>query len=490
MQTRATAIAEAIGLGWALGLAYLTAVYFICYLCALPMVACVAVAVVTTCLLTAVTWRLTMLPRCAANVVQQSRTVIYGRLVAAACAMLPLAATAWMAVRSPLAGWDGWSIWAFKAVAFADGGPALRYFRDPTTLHTHPDYPLNVSIAESLALHLPGGLALPLATLVGPACFVALLCLVYSGLARLYGAGAAAIGTAVLAALPIFVYNVPAASADVPLALYTGGSATYLLLWWTYRQRRDALLACLLAGGAAWTKKEGLAIAAITLGVYVGFELWQAWRQRRLPRGAAVMPLIAALAIPLPWLLFVRLVHPLPRDFDPVTLTTFIHHLARLPHVALLVGQQMLMWDNWGSFWILLGLVLVARGRDLAPAGHALIALLGGQIGLYIGVFAFSNWQSYVVHAQGTLDRLLLQATPLAVLCLVVCVCAPRPQPHEPSETEALLLHDHRLEGVQISYHRSGVLTAGPGVIEQTDAVSATRAAHLGARLDDGRDGA
>lgn len=487
MQTRTTAIVEAIGLGWALGLAYLTAVYFICYLAALPMVACVTIAVVMACLLTVVTVRLTVLPRFATNTAQLSRATMYGRLAAGACAMLPLAATVWMAVRSPLAGWDGWSIWAFKAVAFADGGLTLGYFRDPTTLHTHPDYPLNVSIAESLALHLPNGLALPLATLLGPACFAALLCLVYSGLARLYGASAAAVGTAMLAAVPIFVYNVPAAGADVPLSLYTGGSATYLLLWWTYRWRRDAVLACLMAGSAAWTKKEGLAIAAVTLGVYVGFELWSVWRQRRLPRGVAAMPLMTALAIPLPWLLFVRIAHPLPRDFDPVALATLILHLGRLPRVALLVGQQMLVWDNWGPFWIVLAIALLARGRYLSPAGRALIVLLGGQIGLYIGVFAFSNWQSYMVHAQGTLDRLLLQATPLAVLCLVACVCAARPQPYE---AEALLLNDNRLDGVKIGHHGSRVLAASPGVIEQANTVSAAAAAHLGAGLDDGRDGA
>jgi hypothetical protein len=41
------------------------------------------------------------------------------------------------------------------------------------------------------------------------------------------------------------------------------------------------------------------------------------------------------------------------------------------------------------------------------------------QIALYTVVFVFSNWQPYVPHAQGTLDRLLLQALPTAVILLV-----------------------------------------------------------------------
>jgi hypothetical protein len=101
-----------------------------------------------------------------------------------------------------------------------------------------------------------------------------------------------------------------------------------------------------------------------------------------------------------------------------VTLGTLTAHADRVPHVATLVLQQMLTWENWGPFWLVLGAALAARARHVCRDGRLLL-LLAGQMALYTVVFVFSNWQPYVPHAQGTLDRLLLQALPTAVILLV-----------------------------------------------------------------------
>lgn len=419
------ALLEGIGLAWALGMSFLTAAYFVSYLSGLPMPACIVLATTAAVLLTGCTIVKTrqrtqaMMQR--AQVPSPWLAGGYLRLGAWACVALPVLMTVWMAVRSPIAGWDGWSVWAYKAVAFASGGPPFTYFRDQVTLQTHPDYPLNVPIAESLFLHLPGQLALAGASLIGPACFAALLCLVYAGLERLYGAGSAVVGVAILATLPIWIANVPSGSADVPLALYTGGAAVYLLLWTAQRQTRDVIVAGLLAGGAAWTKKEGTAIAVVTLTVLIVIELWRARNKSQFTISPILLPLGAAGVMSLPWLLFLRFREPLSRDFNPVTLKALLGHADRIPHVALVVGQQMLTWSNWGPFWLLLAAGLVMYAKRLSAAERALATLLAAQIGVYMVVFVFSNWQSYLAHAQGTMDRLLLQATPLAVLLFIAC---------------------------------------------------------------------
>jgi hypothetical protein len=416
---RTVALVEAMGLVWSLGLAYLTAAYFVCYLCGFSVVLCTGLAAMCGCALTVGTLVLTRMdyrsPYAPGGSTAMGLTAARIHRCALGTAALSVGVMCWMAVRSPLAGWDGWSVWAFKAQAFATGGLPPAYFRDVLTLHTHPDYPLNLPIAESLLIHLPGSLADPLVTLIGPACVVALLCLIYTGLDRLYGRVPAAVGVAILATMPVVLYNAPAAGADVPLALYCGGAAIYLQRWWTDHLRRDAVLAGLLAGAAAWTKKEGLAIAVVTLSTYAAVELMQSARRRRAP---ALVPLLAACLIPLPWLVFVQPRHPLPRDFSPVTLGALTTHAERMPHVAALVLQQMLTWENWGPFWLILGAALAARARHVWRDGRLLL-LLAGQIALYTVVFVFSNWQPYVPHAQGTLDRLLLQALPTAVILLV-----------------------------------------------------------------------
>jgi hypothetical protein len=45
--------------------------------------------------------------------------------------------------------------------------------------------------------------------------------------------------------------------------------------------------------------------------------------------------------------------------------------------------------------------------------------LLLGQFGIYVVAFVFSDWQPYTAHVQTSLDRLLVQAVPLALLLLI-----------------------------------------------------------------------
>src|SRR5207244_604060 len=160
--------------------------------------------------------------------------------------------------RSPLASFDAWSVWAFKARMFALGGPRPDYFRDHVTLHTHPDYPLNLPLAEAALFRLPASLALSRAGLLGPAC---------------------------LAALPLLAY-----------------AAGEIL-------RRDT-----------WPRARAWTTMVVILG---------------------------AVALPLPWLLFTHLAHPLGRDFLPLTPTVFVAHAGRLPHIATFFVLQMLAFKNW-----------------------------------------------------------------------------------------------------------------------------------------------
>jgi hypothetical protein len=244
--------AELLGLGWALGLALFTACYFALYLAGVPSGAAIVPALLVTTGGVALIVRLIWSTRAgeAAPEDTGSHSLALGGLGLAA---LQVAVATWMALRSPLASWDAWSFWALKARMFALGGPRPGYFHDPVTLYTHPDYPLNLPLAEAALFRLPGNLSLELAALIGPACLAALLLLYYAGLGRLYGHTAAGLATIALAAIPALVTQAAGGNADVPLALYLGGASLYLLLWWRLRRPLDALLAGLLAGGAIWT---------------------------------------------------------------------------------------------------------------------------------------------------------------------------------------------------------------------------------------------
>ena len=351
------------------------------------------------------------------------------------CALAVVAAVtahaAWLALRAPLSAFDAWSLWAFKARMFLLGGPRPSYFHDPATLQTHPDYPLNLPLAEAALFRLPGGLSL--AALLGPACLAALLLLLFAGLARLHGRGVAALGVTALALLPALTAQSAGGDADVPLALYAGGAALYLLLWWRFRRPADAMLMALLAGGAIWTKKEGLAVAALLLLAYIAGELWPVGMRRKRAWGIA-RTIPCALALPLPWLLCTRAVHPTGRDFLPFTIGVFMAHLDRLPHIAVFFALQMLDFANWSLLWLVLAGCVLLAWRRLDGAGRGALLLLLGQLALYMLAFVFSDWQPYTDHLRTSLDRLLVQAAPLAVVALLeaaVALGARRARPAE-----------------------------------------------------------
>ncbi len=413
--------AETLGLGWALGLALFGAVSFALYLGGVSVRIADAVALVVALGAVGVGARTLRQAR-------RQRGAVSLSALALAVPAVQVALAAWAALRAPFASFDAWSFWLLKARMFASGGPRPGYFHDRLTLYTHPDYPLNLPLAEGALLRLPGALGLDLAALVGPACFAALLLVFYAGLTRLHGRRVAAFAVGALALVPALPLESAGGDADVPLALYLGAATLYLALWWCLRRPADAVLAGLLAGGAIWTKREGLAAAALLLAAFaVGEALRRggSWRGRLANVGRVAA---ATVALPLPWLLFAGFAHPLGRDFLPYTPAVFAAHAGRLPHIAVMFALQMLLFTRWSLLWVALAAVLLLAGRRLSPLGRGLLAVLAAQLAVYALAFVFSDWRPYTAHVQTSLDRLLAQALPAALLVLVEAVRSVRPR--------------------------------------------------------------
>ncbi len=478
---------EAVGLCWALGLAFFTALSFLLYLAQWSGVRAILAALAVTLVVVvlgaralATARRADIMPGCdagePANGVGRDWREAVIVVAGLGLAIVQVAYSGLLAARAPFAAWDAWSFWALKARMFALGGPRPGYFHDPLTLYTHPDYPLNLSLAAAALFRIHGQIGVVLAALLGPACFGALLLLLYAGLTRLYGRATAALAVGALSFVPALPVQAASGNADAPLALYTGAATLYLLLWWRLRRPADALLMGLLAGGAVWTKREGLPVAALLLVAYVVGEVVRAREARRVgvtdlvrnqtiffdvappgtagvspanagrrdaggPRGYASLQRnsfvttlglmrmrriagvsAAAVVIPLPWLLFCLIARPLGRDFLPFTPSVFLAHADRLPHIVALFLLQMLDVANWGLLWLLLAVLLFVAARRLPRYGRGLLLLLLGQLGIYMVSFVFSDWQPYTAHIQTSLDRLLLQAVPPALLLLVAAI--------------------------------------------------------------------
>ncbi len=419
--------AEAVGLAWALGMAIFTAASFVCYLADLPVATATGAALLAAAAGLLVGPRVPWPRRADATWadIRVGSRVVY--VLSLGIVLIQVAVAVWVATHSLLRHGDAWTVWSPKARLFALGRLPRGYF----TSHvwsTHPDYPLNLPLAEAPFFRLPDPLGLTLASLVGAGCLVALLLLFYAGMARLYDCAMAALATAAMALVPPMAVLAGYGYADVPLALYGGASALYLLLWWRCRQPRDLALMGLLAGGAIWTKKEGLLMAVLLLLALIAGEA----ARRQAPRRARALAVLGATAaaalLPLPWLVFSLVAHPVGRDFLPVTPAVFVAHLGRLPTIAASLPREALNLRRWGPFWPIVGaaVAIALASRRLGPAGWGLLLLLAAQLGLDGMGYVFSDWSPYAAHIDTSLYRLMLQAVPLAVLLLVEAVRAPR----------------------------------------------------------------
>jgi|GEM_PF-818406 len=220
----------------------------------------------------------------------------------------------------PMSLWDGWAIWARKAILVTDFShlPAA-FFNTAPYGASHPDYPLLLPLLEATwfrfadhvdtqAVHIE--LWLLLVAFVWAAAFV---------LAR---HGARAITWAPLLLLVSIAggtwTQLLSGSADVPLAIFAGLGVLLAGYWTTGGRGGDLALAALLLAAGANTKNEGLPIALLVLlaaGV-VSARSPTSLRRLALAAGSVVIATV-------PWHLWTAIHHvpadpdvPLARAFD------------------------------------------------------------------------------------------------------------------------------------------------------------------------------
>jgi hypothetical protein len=303
-----------------------------------------------------------------------------------------------------------------------------RYMRSEGTVHptvlvqrgwyvAHPWYPLLMPVAQVAVLEVTRAdvdhhAFRPLYA----AFFPVWLLLIYGGAENLAGRAAAGWTTLCAAQLsfPAFAGAGGAASAysDLPLACFFGAG---LLLLLQPRLRLSAGLAAgILLAAAVLTKAEGeiLAPAALVVAVFLRRRLW---RLRWRPLALATVPVGLALILLLSWRARI------PESFESFEQATSPSLLwpgivTRIPQLARDVRAEMVSFLNWGLFWSVAPLVLIAGWRGLRRR-PALPLILAAGVPLGVGwVYAtISLRPDFMVLA--TWNRFLLQASvPFLVL--------------------------------------------------------------------------
>jgi hypothetical protein len=326
----------------------------------------------------------------------------------------------WIAAH-PLGRWDAWAVWNLKARFLV--APSAAWHGVFQVVPSQPDYPLLLPSAIARAWILLGRTADAVPAVLSIVCAAAAVLTVTASLSAIRRP-ALAIAGLVLTAVPAFVLLGAAQMADVPLALFTVLAVTLLA---APESTATLVLAGALAGSAAWTKNEGIVVAAALPISYVLV---------RLRRDGASSALRAARDLYIGLLPVAIVVVGFKLRFAPqgqvvgALLTSDAwrewRDIGRLVAVGRYMAHEAIGWGGWpigGPIWALALLLVYPRGpvtkREPAvlAAGLLLITQVIAIVCAYVTTRNPLMWQM-----QTTAFRLIAQIWPTAVWW----VCATR----------------------------------------------------------------
>ncbi len=324
---------------------------------------------------------------------------------------------------------DAIANWAFKGKAFLyNRGVHAEFLKDPAYPYMHPEYPLNVPLAQTW-LHLWMGVEPPDDWAIQILCFgfyASVVGLFYAAVRRWTGRARALAFTALLAITPTLLAQASGLMADVPAATYYLGCILYLLVFWRQGGKREHLiLAAVFAGLGAWTKSEGGAFLLIVCLVLVLRVLVRGFETVNSKFKALAIFVVLAFLIATPWKLFQN-AHGIGDDM----LTHLMDKLnaeglgavlqtagERLPTVSAYL-TDMLAYGEFGLFWPALTLVAIVSPLALLRKDNwALSLILLAWIGFVLFTYLVTH-QDFVWHMNFSLDRLLVQILPIGFVLL------------------------------------------------------------------------
>jgi hypothetical protein len=355
-------------------------------------------------------------------------------LLAAFVVVAAIGVAAFVAItrQYPHGDWDAWMDWNMRARMILRAGPDWRVAFSPLLPWSHPDYPLLLQSLVVRSWLYAGG-----ETRAGPA----LVALVMSGstvavlvtsLRLLRSTSQGLIAGLVLVSTPVFVEQGAAQYADVPLGCFLLLTLAFLALDDTFAERTPVFagLAGFSAGLALWTKNEG-ALFLVALVAARGLLILQ---QRKPTLGRSARPFLLGLAPMLCVAAYFKLRLAPPNDLlsglgiertlsrvaDPSRYAAIGR--AFKGHIAGFGGNSLV-----SAVWLLVTYMVATWLSDqsrkavwLRTGSLALLLIVTGHALVYL---TMSDELSR--HLNNSLERLLLQLWPAALLLLFSALRTP-----------------------------------------------------------------
>ena len=345
-------------------------------------------------------------------------SLVFGLIILAQIGLVAFAALV-----SPLTDWDAWVNWASKANAvFIDQALTPGLYSNPARLPTNMDYPLLLPLLEVWCYTWLGRIHEPVIGLISLLFYLTLLLLFYHAVRQLVAPQPALGFTALLATAPRLERMGHNGLADVPLAALV--LLAFLLLFYDYNrypgftQGIGTAALALVAGWLPWLKNEGWLWLLLVSLVWLG-GLWQQNRSRSQARSTVIAYGVIVLVLAGAWPIFLTLNGTYRFTFLPLTVDTLITNLPRIPTIATAMLARLLN-PYWNFIWLFTGLILLLRREKSgsAPVGWLVLPVAGFLL-LASTTYVFSRFDPYLAHINNSVERLILQATPLALWWLV-----------------------------------------------------------------------
>jgi hypothetical protein len=325
---------------------------------------------------------------------------------------------AWLAPRVAF-GWDAMMIWEAKSfMAFQYGGTLPpNFYIDNSVIFTWPFYPLYLPYLQSW---IYGWIGSPnQSALAGfPALFLGSASLLLHATVRGMGGPrwlAAIIMTGFWGAPYLLsgYWGLFSGYADFPLAVVLL-AAVWAALWWQESREPAALrMLAFVSALLPWVKREGQYLWVAVL-VVPGLLLLRERRWRQLVQVA-----LPGFSIMLMWKLYLtfRAVVADP-TFQPFTVDAM---KVRVGPILGVIFGEMFARDHWGCLWIVTSLALVAL---IFSRRWTLVGLLACVLILPLGVatlaYVCSTWKNFLAHVYLSIQRLVLQLVPVALLTIAL----------------------------------------------------------------------
>ena len=326
--------------------------------------------------------------------------------------------------------WDGYQIWATKALGIYHDGALEKTLinRNDLGIRRILDYPPIVPLYEALVCKLRGTFEWNAAKPVFIFFFISMLASTYQA-ARSFASRPVALAAVVLLALlpAVSTHESVGGYADMPQGALM---AAVLAVLFTKAARSGPgwrQPAPWIIGGLMFVKSEGTLLAVAVCGAVLVFILWSAfesegtwrsgggktaqWARSHAAEIAVVLGCFAVRRLSSFWLG----AHDL--TYGPLDRAHLIHAYQNAVLVPKLCLGYMLRTSEWAWFWpaVLMSmvflLVLGALRERMFVIGFA------GALGAYTSIFYFTNW-GIPLHIDQAYDRLLSQIAPAGAVLL------------------------------------------------------------------------